>query len=165
MGKIASIFAAAAMLGALPALAAVSSADKNFAEKAAEGGLAEVQMGQLALQKAASPQVKDFAQRMVTDHTKANQDLTQLAKSEKLNLPTQVNTKDKNDADRLSGLSGSAFDAAYMQHMVQDHQQTVAEFQKQARSGSDPQLKSFAQKYLPVLQQHLQMAEASVPKG
>jgi putative membrane protein len=66
---------------------------------------------------------------------------------------------------RLSAMSGNAFDAAYMQHMVQDHKKTVADFQKQAQSGSDPALKTFAQKYLPIIQQHLQMAETSVAKG
>ena len=146
-------------------MAALSGADKTFATEAADGGLAEVQLGQLAAQKASSPQVKEFAQRMVADHTQANQDLMQLAKSENLNLPTQPDSKHKSELERLSAMNGSAFDAAYMKHMVQDHEQTVAEFKKQAQSGSDPALKSFAQKYLPIIQQHLQMAEASTPKG
>src|SRR3954469_9307461 len=154
-----------ALLGAVPALAAVSGADKAFATEAAHGGLAEVQMGELALQKASSPQVKEFAQRMVRDHTQANQDLMQLGKSENLTLPTQLDAKHKSEMDRLSAMSGNAFDAAYMQHMVQDHKKTVADFQKQAQSGSDPALKSFAQKYLPIIQQHLQMAETSAAKG
>jgi len=157
--------AVVALLCAGPALAAVSGADKTFATEAAHGGLAEVQMGQLALQKASSPQVKEFAQRMVTDHTQANQDLMQLSKSENLNLPAQLDPKHKSEMERLSALSGNAFDAAYMQQMVQDHQKTVADFQKQAQSGTDPSLKSFAQKHLPLLQQHLQMAQAAAPKG
>jgi putative membrane protein len=165
MRMIVSTVAAVALLGAVPTLAALSGADKTFATEAAHGGLAEVQMGQLALKKASSPQIKDFAQRMVTDHTQANQDLVQLAKPENLNLPTQPDTKHKSEMDRLSAMSGNAFDTAYMQHMVQDHKQTVADFQKQAQSGGDPALKSFAQKYLPIIQQHLQMAEASTTKG
>jgi putative membrane protein len=165
MRMIVSTVAVVALLGAVPALAAVSGADKTFATEAAHGGLAEVQMGQLALQKASSPQVKEFAQRMVTDHTQANQDLMQLGKSEHLTLPTQLDAKHKSEMGRLSAMSGNAFDAAYMQHMVQDHKKTVADFQKQAQSGSDPALKSFAQKYLPIIQQHLQMAETSVAKG
>jgi putative membrane protein len=88
-----------------------------------------------------------------------------LGKSENLNLPTQLDTKHKSEMDRLSTMSGNAFDTAYMQHMVQDHEKTVADFQKQAQSGSDPALKAFAQKQLPTLQQHLQMAQASAPKG
>jgi len=160
-----STIAAVALLATVPALAAVSGADKTFATEAAHGGLAEVQMGQLALQKASSPEVKEFAQRMVTDHTQANQDLMQLAKAENLTLPTQLDPKHKSEMDRLSAMSGNAFDAAYMQHMVQDHKKTVADFQKQAQSGSDPALKSFAQKYLPIIQQHLQMAGTSAAKG
>ena len=71
----------------------------------------------------------------------------------------------KPDMDRLRGMNGTAFDTAYTQHMVQDHQKDVAEFQKEAQSGSDPGLKSFAMKYLPALQQHLQMAQSTAPKG
>jgi putative membrane protein len=151
--------------GAIPAFATLSSADKTFATEASQGGLAEVELGQLALQKASSPQVKQFAQRMVTDHTQAIQDLMQVAKSQKLDLPTQVDAKQRSEMDRLRSMSGPAFDAAYMQHMLQDHRKDVAEFQKQAQSGSDPALKGFAQKYLPALQQHLQMARSIAPKG
>ena len=165
MRKTVSTAAVVALLGSVPALAALSGADKTFATEAAHGGLAEVQMGQLALQKASSPQVKEFAQRMVTDHTQANRDLMQLAKAENLTLPTQVDPKHKGEMDRLSGMSGAAFDAAYMQHMVQDHKKTVADFRKQAQSGSDPDLKAFAQKYLPMIQEHLRAAEASATKG
>jgi putative membrane protein len=165
MRKIVSTIAVVALLGSVPALATLSGADKTFATEAAHGGLAEVQMGQLALQKASSPQVKEFAQLMVTGHTQANQDLMQLAKAENLTLPTQLDPKHKSEMDRLSAMSGNAFDAAYMQHMVQDHKKTVADFQKQAQSGSDPALKSFAQKYLPIIQQHLQMAETKTTKS
>ena len=100
------------------------------------------------------------------DHTQANQELMQLAKSQNLDLPTQVDAKHKADMDRLR-VNGTALRLIppYMQHMVQDHQKDVAEFQKQAQSGSDPGLKSFAIKYLPVLQQHLQMAQSTAPKG
>jgi putative membrane protein len=160
-----SVFAILAAITVAPALAALSSADKSFATEAAKGGLAEVELGQLALQKATSPQVKQFAQRMVTDHTQANQELMQLARSQNLDLPAQLDAKHKSDIDRLRGLSGSAFDTAYMQHMLQDHNKDVADFQKQAQSGSDPALKSFAQKYLPTLQQHLQLAQSTAPKG
>ena len=164
MRTIALSLAAATLIGVAPAFAALSSADKTFATEAAHGGLAEVQLGQLAEQKASSPKVKEFAQRMVKDHTEANQELMQLSKTEKLNLPVQPDAKHKTEMNRLSAMSGDAFDTAYMQHMVQDHEKTVADFQKQAQSGTDPGLKSFAQKQLPILEQHLQMAQASVPK-
>jgi putative membrane protein len=96
--------------------------------------VAEVELGQLALQKGTSPQVKQFAQRMVTDHTQANQELMQLAKIQNLDLPTQVDAKHKADMDRLRGMNGTAFDTAHLQHMVQDPQKDVAEFQKQPRA-------------------------------
>jgi len=158
-----AVVAFAALTGG-QAIAAVSNADKTFATEAAQGGMAEVQLGQLAAEKAASPQVKQFAQRMVTDHTQANQELMQIVKQQSLTVPTQVGSKEKGDMERLRGLSGAQFDTAYMQHMLQDHQKDVADFQKQAQSGSDPALKAFAQKYLPILQQHLQMAQ-SINKG
>jgi putative membrane protein len=157
--------AAAAVLTAGSALAAVSAADKTFATEAAQGGMAEVQLGQLAVQKASSPQVKEFAQRMVTDHGQANQELMQIAKQQGVVLPTQVDSKHRNDMDTLRGLNGPQFDAAYMRHMLQDHQKDISDFQKQAQSGSDPALKAFAQKQLPILQQHMQMAQAAAPKG
>ena len=153
------------ILIAAPTMAAVSSADKKFATDAAQGGLAEVEMGRLALEKGTSPQVKQFGQQMVTDHTQANNELMQLSKSQNLDLPEQVNSKHKSAMERLSGMSGKDFDTAYMQHMVQDHQEDIADFQKEAQSGSDTALKSFAQKYLPVLQQHLQMAQAAASKS
>ena len=93
-----------------------------------------MELGQLALQKGTAPQVKQFVQRMVTDHTQANQGLMQLAKTQNLDLPTQVDAKHKADMDRLRGMNGTAFDTAYLQHMVQDHHKDVAEFQKQPRA-------------------------------
>jgi putative membrane protein len=101
---------------------------------------------------------------MVSDHTQANQELMLLAKSGGMDLPSQVDAKHKSVMERLQGTSGSAFDTAYMQSMVRDHEQDVADFQKEAKSGSDPGLKAFAEKYLPVLQQHLQMAQSVVSK-
>jgi putative membrane protein len=160
--------AALAMLSAVNAsvaMAAVSAPDKTFATEAAQGGLAEVEMSQLALQNGTSPQVKQFAQQMVTDHTKANQELSQLAKTQGLDLPSQVDAKHKSAMEGLEGMHGSSFDSIYMQNMVQSHQQVIADFEKEAQNGSDPGLKSFAQKYLPILQQHLKMAKSVVSKA
>jgi putative membrane protein len=163
MTKHKSALAAAALfaLVAGPAMAAVSATDRTFVQKAAAGGLAEVSLGQLAQQNARSQQVKDFGQRMVTDHNQANQELQQIAQSENLTLPTAPDSKDQELQKRLSALKGTAFDAAYTQDMVKDHQQDIAEFKREAQSGQDPALKAFAQKTLPVLQQHLQMAQAA----
>lgn len=144
-----------------PAMATVSATDRTFAQKAAAGGLAEVSLGQLAQSNASSQQVKDFGQRMVTDHSQANQELQQIAQTENLTLPTAPDSKDQAVQKRLSALKGPAFDAAYTQDMVKDHQQDIAEFKREAQSGQDPALKAFAQKTLPVLEQHLQMAQAA----
>jgi putative membrane protein len=143
------------------ALATVSATDRTFAQKAAAGGLAEVSLGQLAQSNASSQQVKDFGHQMVTDHSQANQELQQIAQTENLTLPTTPDSKDQALQKRLSGLNGAAFDAAYTQDMVRDHQQDIAEFKREAQSGQDPALKAFAQKTLPILQQHLQMAQAA----
>ena len=147
-------------LSALSASAALSSADREFAMKAASGGLAEVQAAQLAAQRATSPQLKQFAQRMITDHTAANTELQQIAKQAHIDLPPQPTRKDAAEEQKLRGLNGAAFDQAFAQGQLQDHRETVELFQKEASSAQDPALKAFAQKTLPTLQQHLQMAEA-----
>ncbi len=154
-----AIGAAALMLAAGHAMAEMSTADRTFATKAAAGGEAEVVLGQLATQKAGSDQVRQFGQQMVTDHSQANQELQAIAKQQNLTLPTKPNSASAATEQRLKNSSGTAFDTAYTRDMVQDHQQDVAEFQKEATSGQDPALKGFAQKYLPVLQHHLQMAQ------
>jgi putative membrane protein len=154
--------AAAGMVGLAASQAmAISSADRVFAQKAAAGGTAEVSLGQLAQQNAESQQVKDFGQRMVTDHSQAAQELRQIAQQENLTLPTTPDSKDQALQKRLSELKGSAFDSAYTQDMVRDHKQDIAAFQREAQSGQDPALKSFAQKELPTLQEHLRLAEAA----
>ena len=145
---------------AAQAMADVSSADRTFATKAAAGGLAEVALGQLAIENAGSPAVRQFGQQMVTDHTQANQELMQIGQQENLNLPTKPDATDVATEQRLRPTKGQAFDTTYMHDMVQDHEKDIAEFRQEATSGKDPALKAFAEKYLPVLQRHLQMAQA-----
>jgi putative membrane protein len=139
----------------------LASSDRQFIMEAARGGMAEVELGQLASDKAESPAVKQFAQRMVTDHGKANDELKSLAQSKNIMLPTDLDAKHKATKDRLSKLSGAQFDRAYMQDMVSDHQKDVSEFKKQSTSAKDPELKAWAAKTLPTLQEHLQMAQAA----
>lgn len=103
-------------------------ADRNFVMKAAQGGMAEVELGKLAQQKASSDDVKNFANRMVEDHQKANDELKQWVGTKSITLPTDLNAKDKATLDRLSALSGPAFDKAYMQFMLKDHKKDVSEF-------------------------------------
>jgi putative membrane protein len=136
-----------------------SSPDRAFVEKAAMGGMAEVELGNLAQQKAASAEVKQFAARMVQDHGKANEELKQVASSKSMSLPTALDRKHKSDIDRLSKLSGAEFDRAYMSHMVDDHKKDVAEFRKESKNAKDSDVKAFASKQLPVLEEHLKLAQ------
>jgi putative membrane protein len=145
--------------------AQVSAADKTFASEAAIGGMTEVALGQLAVQKASSADVKQFGQQMVTDHTQANQELMALAKQHGMVLPTTIDAKHQAMVEKMKGLNGAAFDSAYVKEMVQDHEKDVAAFQKQASSGTDPALKAFAQKYLPILQKHKDMVKALSAKA
>jgi putative membrane protein len=156
--------AALAVAGLLAVLAPAFAAndtmqpDNKFAKEAAQGGMMEVDLGQLAAQKGASQAVKDFGQRMVTDHSKANQELMQIASQKGMSLPTALPADKKQMRDKLAASSGAEFDRMYMTHMVKDHEKDVKEFEKQAQNGKDPALRSFAEKTLPTLRQHLEMA-------
>jgi putative membrane protein len=140
-----------------PAQSAAS--DTQFAKKAAQGGMAEVKLGQLAQQKGTADSVKKFGARMVEDHSKAGDELKQAASQEKITLPTDISAKDKTTYDMLSKLSGAAFDRAYAKDMVRDHEEDVAEFNKEANSGHSPAIKDFATQTLPTLKDHLKEAK------
>lgn len=135
--------------------------DQHFMMKAAQGGMAEVQLGKLATQNASSQAVKDFGQKMVDDHSKANDELKGLAARKNVTLPTSLDAKDQATMDRLSKLTGAAFDRAYMRDMVADHKKDIADFQREASSGADPDVKTWASNTLPTLQQHLQLAQST----
>lgn len=129
----------------------------DFMKKAAEGGMAEVKMGEIAASKAQMPELKAFGQKMVTDHSKANDDLKAVAAKKNATLPTAVSDEQKEGIDKLSKLSGADFDKEYVKMMVDDHEKDVADFQKQADSGSDADIKAFAARTLPVLKSHLEI--------
>jgi len=135
--------------------------DSTFATKAAQGGMAEVKLGELAKEKASSQAVRDFGQKMIDDHTKANDELKGIAGRKSITLSTSLDSKDQATYDRLSKLSGPAFDRAYMRDMVSDHRTDVNEFKREANSGTDTELKSFAAKTVPTLEEHLRMAEST----
>lgn len=144
------------------------SADTSFMRQAAMDGMAEVQLGQLAAKNASSPDVKQFGQRMVDDHSKANNELKSIASQQNVTLPTELDSKHKATADKLSKLQGEEFDRAYMTEMVSAHAQAVSLFQREAKSGKDEATKAFAEKTLPTLQEHHKMAQsihAKVAKG
>src|SRR3954451_1943537 len=161
MQKLTLIFGTAAVcLTAVQATAQMSPADQTFATKAAAGGRAEVSLGQVATKNAASPQVRQFGQQMVIDHTQSDQELQAIARKQKVMLPEKPDAASLAKDQRLQATTGADFDAAYAAAMVEDHQKDIAEFEQEAASGKDPALKAFAEKYLPVLKHHLQMAKA-----
>lgn len=130
----------------------------GFITRAAEGGMAEIEAGKLAVSKAQNPEVKQFAQQMIADHTRANNELKPLAGKKNVTLPTDLDPMHKAMAQKLSGLSGAEFDREYMRGQVEDHERTVALFQAQADNGTDAEAKALAAKTLPNLKMHLEMA-------
>jgi putative membrane protein len=142
----------------------LGSADSSWVMKVAQGGMLEVELGKLAQAQASSEAVKEFGNRMVTDHNKANDELSQLASRKGITLPTALDAKHQATKYKLSKLSGAAFDKAYMDDMVKDHRTDVAEFKKESTSGQDAEVKAFATKTLPTLEEHLSLAEQMAAK-
>jgi putative membrane protein len=137
----------------------LNSKDAKFLKEAAIGAMAEVQTGKLVEQNATNQDVKHFGQRMVTDHGKELTDLQTLAQSKNVDLPTEPDKKHKKTYDKLAKLQGDEFDKAYSKDALEDHRKDVKEFQKEADKATDPDVKAFAAKQVPVLQEHLSMAE------
>lgn len=138
----------------------MSNDDKTFMTKAASAGMYEVQAGQLALQKSSDPAIKNFAQRMVDDHTKANSELTALAGKKNVTVPTALIKSDQSMLDKLEKKSGPEFDKAYRKQMVATHKKAVSLFDNESRNGKDADVKAWAAQTLPKLQEHGGMAEA-----
>jgi putative membrane protein len=136
-----------------------SPADRMFVKTAMQGSMAEVQLGQLTLQKTSNDQVKQFAQHMIDDHTKLNEQMKPVAQQLGVEIPTQVSKKDKTVMNKLQALSGPAYDQAYIKDMVKDHKQDLSEFQMEASSGQDQATKDAATQGSRVIAQHLQMAQ------
>ena len=149
---------------AVTSTAPLTGADKDFAMKAAEGGMMEVDLGQLAAAKATSNDVKDFGNRMVSDHGKANDELKAIAAQKGLTLLTQAGQEEKKTSNDLSQKSGTGFDKAYMSDMVKDHEKDAKEFEKAIKDLKDPDVKNWATKTLPVVQDHLKMAKEIAAK-
>lgn len=141
-------------------MANMTSQDRNFIMDAAMGGMMEVELGRIAAQQGMSDAVKQFGQRMVDDHSKANSELMSLASSKGITLPAELDAKHREHVTKLSGMSGADFDREYTKMMVSDHRKDVSEFEKESTRATDPDLKAFATKTLPTLQEHLRMAEA-----
>lgn len=149
----------AALTGSVSATSAKEQPGQQFITKAIEGNLAEVQLGQLAQQKGASDGVRSFGQQLATDHTAANQRATAVAGQMGVTPPSEPNKQQKAVYDRMSKLSGDAFDRQFVKHMVDDHKKDIAEYQKEAKRRNDPAA-GYASETLPTLQQHLQTAQS-----
>ena len=155
------LYAAAALaLGnfTLASAQSLSDQDRKFIQDAAKGGMMEVHMGQLGMDRGASPAVKSLSQHLINDHKAANDELAALAKQKGVSLPGD-------DAQMAASMpfaskSGDDFDKAFARTAVEDHQKDIAEFEKEASSGNDPDLKNWASKTLPTLRAHLAEAQA-----
>lgn len=154
-----AVAAGAALQAQEKAADSTVSPDSAFIMKAAQGGIAEVELGNLAKEHASSSDVKEFGQKMVDDHSKANDELKALAGEKHVTLPTEVDAKSKTMMDKMAKMGGRAFDHAYVKDMIADHKQDIAEFKKEANSGKDPDVKAWASKTLPTLESHLGMIQ------
>ena len=144
----------------------LSQQDKTFIQEAGAGNLAEAELGQLAEQKAATPAVKEFGRWMYTDHgLTANPWLAAILRQEHETFQPTLTAEQKQLKQKLEGLSGTQFDQQYIEHMVQDHEKTIPVFEKEAREGHNPALKSYAQGLTPVLQQHFAEAKELAGTG
>jgi putative membrane protein len=139
------------------------ASDRRFVKEAAEDGMIEVELGKLAIEKASSDSVKEFAKRMTQHHEKANQHLKEAAAKAAIETPAEMPRKGRKAREKLAKLSGADFDREYAKMMVKDHKDAVKDFEKQARSGKSPEVREFAAKTLPTLQEHLTMAEQLQP--
>ncbi|GAA4454920.1 hypothetical protein GCM10023189_22070 [Nibrella saemangeumensis] len=134
--------------------------DSEFAVKAASGGMMEVELGTLAQQKAQNARVKEFARMMVDDHTKANNELKALAAQKNMTLPTTMGNDHQKHVDDLRSKSGADFDRAYMDLMVEDHDEDIELFEKMSNNAKDADVKAFAAKTLPTLRKHHESAKS-----
>jgi putative membrane protein len=136
---------------------ATAEDDAEFATKAAVSGLAEVELGKIALAKSSDAKVKDFANMMVNDHGKANEELKTLAAAKNITLPTALDEDHTKMMNELNGLSGKDFDKKYVDAMVDGHQKTLDLMEDEGKDGKDAQLKAFATKTAPIVKTHLEL--------
>jgi putative membrane protein len=148
---------------AVKAAAKLSMADQKFIKDAAQGGMSEVDLGRLAVEKGSSEEVRKFGQQMVDDHSKANDRLKELATSKGINLPKTPNVAQKATKTRLAKLSGEQFDKAYMTDMLRNHKRDVTAFQAESNLAHDVDVKNFATLTLPTVRDHLKEAQTIAP--
>jgi putative membrane protein len=146
-------------MGGATAMNAGPAMDKEFVKKAVEGNMAEIQMGQLALQKSSDDQVKQFAQRMVDDHGKMLEQLKPAAQAMGVKIPDGPSKGAMKSMDKMKGLSGDAFDQAYVKDMVKDHKKDSSEFKQEAQNTQNPQLKQLVTEASQTIDSHLQQIQ------
>ncbi|HTG18053.1 MAG TPA: DUF4142 domain-containing protein [Blastocatellia bacterium] len=139
---------------------AADNPDASFYKKAAEGGLAEVELGKLAQDKSPTQSVKEFGSMMIKDHSAANEKLKAIAEAKSIKLPTSPSVGQMATKTKLEVLTGKTFDKSYIKGMVADHKEDIKEFQEEASSGQDADAKAFAAATLPTLKAHLKKIEA-----
>jgi putative membrane protein len=136
----------------------LASSERQFLQKAAKGSMAEIELGKLAQERGQSGDVKQLGQNLVQDHSKALDEMRQIAQSKNVTLSEELDSKHKKTYDRLSKLSGEEFDRAFLKEVQREHERDIAEFKKQSQKAKDEEVKDFASRTLPALQQHHQMA-------
>jgi putative membrane protein len=151
--------------GGQAAGAAVPGADKKFAMMVAQTDLAEIELGNMALQKSTNPQVKQIAQKLVDDHTKTSTAMKEIAAKKGLTVPTETDAKHKALATKLQGESGQDFDKDFLNANSKDHHKVVQAFQKESSNGKDPDIKQFAAQFLPAIQEHTTMIDQAKGQG
>lgn len=144
---------------ATPTATDIQQADMEFAAKAAAAGKAEVDLAKVGTEKATDPEVKTFADRLVQDHTKANDQLAQIMQAKSMEMPAEDSAEAKAESDRIAALSGSEFDREFMMHWVSSHEKGIELHSSEAETGQDPELKQFAADTLPTLREHLDEAK------
>ncbi len=154
------LFGASLALAAPPAAdAPAAGSDEDFVKTASGAGLAEVNFGNLALGQTTNADVKAFAQHMIDDHSKANEELLKVANKDNFTPAERMGPKDREMFTKLTGMKGADFDHAYVQSQLAAHKEAVALFQSEAKDGKNADLKAFAEKTLPTLQHHLDMVQ------
>lgn len=145
--------------------ASIPGADKKFATMVAQTDLAEIQVGNMALQKSNDPQVKQIAQKLVDDHTKTSTAMKEIAAKKGMTVPTETDAKHKALATKLQGESGKDFDKDFLAANSKDHHKVVSAFQKESTDGKDPDIKQFATQFLPAIQEHTTMIDQAKGQG
>lgn len=138
---------------------AADSPDQKFAQKAVVDNTAEVEIADLARKQASQDSVRQYAERLYSDHQQANEKLKAIAQQKGINLPTDIDAKHKRERDKLAKKQGADFDEDYLEAMIAEHKKDIKEFEKEAKNGKDPDLKTYAAQTLPTLREHLKQAQ------